>query len=488
MKRYISVAVCALMACIIAVGVMYLDKPISVSAEETSDDGYTIPDNYECFNYVIDYYRDCSDNSARIYDYWYFDFDFFVPSGYKVVLQFPSSYKDVAFSVYSDSAHLTKVLSSASLTMKKGNVYIITVTVNDVTFPVFIRDNGTVRRYTLRYLDKNKQDKNVTLVEYHPLSDISSVFVGNGYWKINNVYCYVDSNYTETAKYKSYIIPSNDNYYHAYDSFKYASHIIESQEEQSYYSEKFEAVDNLRSSMSMVDVPNPKLKAARYNKDIGLIMMTYEYNEDYVPTEIDMYSNIFVKLKGVKDWVTLSNTYNSSKLASVALNVSYHNILGGLYISDVSDALSESEITGDVEAVIWGVRYIYGKNKTSYVFNRYVITDASIDNPDITIDDLGNLSDITTNDNNGTVTVKPGGSENNPTISEEVDVSTINGFLKSVDFDISSIGKAFTSLGGMVTGFATVIGNIFKAMFGNEITVLVTFGLGCLIILRVLAR
>lgn len=502
MKRFISALTCVLMACIIAVGVMYLDKPIRVSAEETSDDGYTIPDNYESREYLFEFYNKSTSSTAFSYKDALYQFTVYYPSGYGNFISYniydPYSWHNIypKLYIYKDNKYRAISFSVNDLTQKKGSTYIKTINMGELSIPIFIVDNGCVQTTKTTYLSKDDSDKNNSSMVNINLTSLDGYglwYSSTEYsWRCNDVLVYDASRgYLQNKGTYRFTVPSDVCLTNAKQNY-YESVLLET----NIFNQVKDTVEKYRANQKVIEYAEPKLRSAKLNSDINKIMMLYDYDENSSPSKVEIYNKLFVKLHDVDEWQTITN----DSVFNANVSSDFHNIMGSLDLDDLMlalgyDPLDESVELPTVDAVIWGLRYNYttvsgttvGRYNTSYVFNRYVFESALIDNPDIKIDDLGNLTNITTG-SNGTVTVKPGGSGNNPTISEEVDVSTINGFLKSVDFDVSSIGKAFTSLGGMVTGFATVIGNMFRAMFGNEITVLVTFGLGCLIILRVLAR
>ena len=244
----------------------------------------------------------------------------------------------------------------------------------------------------------------------------------------------------------------------------------------------------------------PQLKSAKLNDDETNIRLVYSYDRDSSLMSAETYNKIYVKLQDKEDWIILSNT----DVVSVNFDSNFKVVAGGIYLDKLYSSLGYDEyddtsIKPVVQAVIWGVRYKYiaddnkykyGYVNTNYVMNRYVFENAIIDNPDIKIDDLGNLTDIKPGNSSSNISVKPGGSENNPIIgaTDEADYSDVGSFFKSLNFDFSSIGKALTGSFSLVTGFASMIGNIFQNFFGEAVGVVALLAIGICIVLRVLGR
>lgn len=486
-------------------------------ADTSTTDVYEIPDDYVSENSYIQFYNDSSvSGTSKSFSSVIYDFDVYVPQSYQWALfcynYAPYSWNDIFTSIliYSGDGYgfLTfEDTSSSRFYVDCNNVTKKSVTINDKTIDVYLKNNGCIKRIVKKSLKKDDVSQNTSTTDYVSLSSLadkqlyySSIRYDIAFNQPIIYSLYHGFNINKGSRYYVYqnselkVIPSDvtQNYYSSYD--------YDGSSSLDFVSSLFSDIDKIKKQQSMTSFPSPELKSARFNSDINLIQLMYVRNSDCLPDIVENYTKVYVKLQGEKEWRTLDNSVQGDRIVSVAHNSQFKVISGGLNIDNLNSALGydetdEAAILPVIEGVIWGLRYGYkttgGSYKyTSYVFNRYVFEDNVIADTDITIDDLGNLTDIKPGNSGSDISVKPGGSANNPTISatDEADYSDLGSFIKSINFDFSDIGKAISGSFSLVTGFASMIGNVFQNFFGEAVGIIALLAIGVCVVLRVLGR
>lgn len=481
---------------------------INVWADTSTIEVYEIPDDYLSRNYQIEFNRNTSSDSSSLRSYTadYYDFDIYYPEGYDVVMAYytycPYGWYNFYpyIYIYTSDTYYYKIIDNMYLD-ENGVGKLLIGENNDIE--IYVKDNGCTARTVSKSLKKDDYANNVSKLEPIKLITIcghSLFYDSETRYKLKTSECFIYSSsraYRLNENGSYYVLPPIENLTSKYTENFYSQYSNTNKKDISQ--QIFNDVAKIRKSRSSESFPAPVIKAARLNSDLDLIQITYQYNSDFVPSNVDMYKNVFIKTQGTSEWQTLANLYNNKKLVSVGLNNQYKTILGGFNLDDLYASLGydETEETSEkpvIEAVIWGVRYEYSTNSgirnSQYVFSRYVFEDNIISDTDVSIDDLGNLTDIKPGSSGSDVTVKPGGSANNPTISatDEADYSDVGSFFKSLNFDFSSIGKALSRSFSLVTGFASMIGTIFQNFFGEAVGIIALLAIGICIVLRVLGR
>lgn len=479
-----------------------------VWADTKTGDVYEIPEDYLSRNYQIEFNKNTSSDSSSIRSYQadYYDFDIYYPEGYDVVMAY---YQRCPYSwyifypfiyIYTSDTYYYKIIDNIYLD-ENGVGKLLVGENNDIE--IYVKDNGCTTRIVSKSLKKDDYSNNVSKLA--PIKLLSMCghqlyYDSTTNYKLKTSECFIlvpALSYTLNENKRYYVLSPIENLTSKYAENFYSQY--DNTNNKDISQQIFNDVAKIRKSRASESFPAPVIKAARLNSDLDLIQITYQYNSDFVPSNVDMYKNVFIKTQNTSEWQTLANLYNNKKIVSVGLNNQYKTILGGFNLDDLYASLGydETEETSEkpvIEAVIWGVRYEYSTNSgirnSPYVFSRYVFEDNVISDTDVSIDDLGNLTDIKPGTSGSNVTVKPGGSVNNPTISatDEADYSDVGSFFKSLNFDFSSIGKALSGSFSLVTGFASMIGTIFQNFFGDAVGIIALLAIGICIVLRVLGR
>lgn len=487
-----------------------------VWAEESTTDVYEIPDDYESRNMYIEFYEEGSLTSAGFsFITQEYDFDVYVPNGYSWFLWYctysPYNWTNMYPRFYVVDGTDYGYFDLQNITVDKNNISAINVKVGDSKITVYLKNNGSSQYNITRKL---KNDNQVSTTEYtQSYLALSSLHAHNLYYgnynftfKFNQPVVTSSGRYGmpqfDEAGWKAYVVQFNELLKYApTSSADYTFNANGVAQNKQLVNDCADAVNKILAKNKMTSFPEPSLLSAKFNESNNMIRLIYERNDDCLPDVVEMYNKVFVKLQNVDEWKTLDNDFEDLKLVSVANNSNYKLIAGAMNIDNILNQLGYDSSDKDavapvIEGVIWGLRYGYrqmsGNYKyTGYVFSRYVFEDNVITDTDITIDDLGNLSVIKpgTSGDNG-VSVKPGGTENNPIISgtDEADYSDLGSFIKSFNFDFSSIGNAISGSFSLVTGFASMIGNIFQNFFGDGVGIIALLAIGICVVLRVLGR
>lgn len=490
-----------------------------VWADETTTDVYDIPEDYKSRNYYIEFYRQLSyDADGLTFEQYEYDFDIYVPSEYDSLFYFyqscPSSWYVMCpfFYIYSDNSFAIAGINT-NWAFDCNNTAKIELSLKnsdgsntDDKIVIYIKNNGSTYHKITRKLSKTGVTESAYYESFITLSSLVRKNLSYGsktqyLLKFNDAVVFHNgSNATPTMSADTYIF-TTDKLSSLSDLLKNADYKIKTNK----FEDMFLYVDKVRNQGQNNVFPEPELKSSRYNSDSNLIQLYYKRDNDNLPKLVDTYDKVFVKIQGNKDWITINNilddTDSSCKVASVNNNIDQKLIIGVVNIDNLYSLLGydyadSSQTPPVIEAIIWGVRYGYRLKSanykyTNYVFSRYVFEDNVIVDTDITIDDLGNLTDIKQPSGGSSgVTVKPGGTSGNPVISatDEADYSDVGSFFKSLNFDFSSIGKALSGSFSLVTGFASMIGNVFSSFFGDAIGIIALLAIGICIVLRVLGR
>lgn len=487
-----------------------------VWAEELTTDVYEIPDDYESRNMYIEFYQEGSlTSSGYSFITEEYDFDVYVPNGYSWFLWYctysPYNWTNMYPRIFVTDGIDYCNFNLQNISVDKNNISAVNITVGENDIIVYLKNNGSSQ---YRITRKLKNDNQVATTEYSQsylaLSTLNghSLYYGSNCntYKFNQPVVYSGGTYgspsLNDAGWKAYVVQMSElSKYPPTSNPDYIFNANGVNKNKQLVNDCADAVNKILAKNGMSSFPEPSLLSAKFNDANNMIRLIYERNDDCIPDVIEMYNKVFVKLQNDDEWKTLDNDLEDLKLVSVANNSNYKLIAGAMNIDNILNQLGydsnyKDAVAPVIEGVIWGLRYGYrqmsGNYKyTGYVFSRYVFEDNLITDTDITIDDLGNLTDIKpgTSGDNG-VSVKPGGTENNPIISgtDEADYSDLGSFIKSFNFDFSSIGNAISGSFSLVTGFASMIGNIFQNFFGDGVGIIALLAIGICVVLRVLGR
>lgn len=456
---------------------------------------YNIPDSYSSDNYSVSFYSKKTSDTYYNSDIYNYDFTIYYPSNFKSVLcvQYQFEYRTHNYYYYLFSVRVFNdinayVFNLGDLNFDKNGVSKLSL--SDTI--IYIVQNDCTRTITQRALKKENVDNNKVSISNIDINGLAKFqydwTYGSPYsMTINDYFLYTSDYKTMYLKYKNFDKENNKSTYVNWD-------LDETKLEA--YKELFKIKNNQDNDI----FTEPELKSAKLNNDETNIRLVYSYDRDSSLMSVEPYNKIYVKLQEKDEWFTLNNI----DVVSVNFDSDFKVVAGGIYLDKLYNSLGYDEfddtsIKPVVQAIIWGVRYKYiaddnkykyGYVNTNYVMNRYVFENAIIDNPDIKIDDLGNLTDIKPGTSGSGVTVKPGGSANTPTIGAtvEADYSDVGSFFKSLNFDFSSIGNALSGSFSLVTGFASMIGSIFQNFFGDAVGIIALLAIGICIVLRVLGR
>lgn len=456
---------------------------------------YEIPESYNSENYSVSFYSKKTSDTYYNSDIYNYDFTIYYPSDYKSTLyvKYLSEYRTHNYYYYLFSIRIFNetqnyIFNLGELIFDKNGI--AKLSVSDLC--IYIVQNDCTRTITNKALKKENIDNNKCTISNIDMNGLAKFqydwTYGSPYsMTINNYFLYASNDKTVYLKYKNLENENNKNTYSDWDK---------EETKLKAYKELFDKKNNQSNDF----FPEPTLKSAKLNDDETFIRLVYSYDHDSSLMSVETYSKIYVKLQGKEEWEIFDNL----EIISVNYDSDFKVVAGGVNLDKLYnilgyDEFDDTSVKPIVQAVIWGVRYKYladenkykyGYVNTGYVMNRYIFENAIIDNPDIKIDDLGNLTDIKPGSSGSDVTVKPGGSANNPTISatDEVDYSDVGSFFKSLNFDFSSIGKALSGSFSLVTGFASMIGSIFQNLFGDAVGIIALLAIGICIVLRVLGR
>lgn len=478
---------------------------------------YEIPDDYNGDNMYIEFYRDLgASNNVWTFETYEYDFDVYVPDGYNYVFVYYKScpyswyvinpailiYSDTQYGYYCFSTELAyddnyvARFQFATTNMKRFDGE------ESEPITIYLKNNASSYHKIGRKLVKDDVVTSTYNESYISLSSLERKQVyydSKTYYSVmfNQPVVYYGSGYlSPTANTSSYVFTTSELQKSIFPGSE-PEYVINTDK----LTDLIPCINKIKSKETITVYPEPKLKSAKFNSANNVIRLIYERDNDCLPNLVEMYDKIFVKIQGEEEWRTLDNLYDDKKIVSVMNDSKYKLIAGAVNGDKLLNKLGYDYSDDDstkpiIEAVIWGMRYGYRLKSanykyTSYVFSRYVFEDNVITDTDITIDDLGNLSDIKpgTSGDNG-VSVKPGGTENNPIIggTDEADYSDLGSFLKSFNFDFSSIGNAISGSFSLVTGFASMIGNIFQNFFGDGVGIIALLAIGICVVLRVLGR
>lgn len=470
-----------------------------------ADDTDIIPDDYEKHNFIFEWSY-CSKydtaNSIFEYQYYYLDLDMYVPKNCVVFPYFSlyrkGNYKLNGFSLFfkDDEGNVTSSENIFDIYKNITNANVLKETFTFelssgiYTCPVYMVLNDY--HYTLNHKSLNKKDCSVTTTFYKYI--FQTVYFDTNLKNFN---------YTVSQPFQLY---SNTGYRYVTFTFDDLSSSIylDGYSKDLRNAELCKFYENYLSVYNNNDYPEPKFAKAIRLGDTGTIQLTYALDVNKKsPAKVMTYNKIYVKLQGEKDWRTVEN----DDILELQKDVNSGHVSGILRFSDIVDVLGLQNAT--FEAVIWGAKYAYSTGasgtdltkkiySTSWVFSRYVLTENVIDEPDVSIDDLGNLKDVSNSSSGSDIKIdNVGGAgtgdknnfgSSNIIAKDEADYSDVGSFFKSLNFDFSSIGKALSGSFSLVTGFASMIGNIFQNFFGDAVGVVALLAIGICIVLRVLGR
>lgn len=511
----IDILVLFTMVIVVSCIVFMVNGATPVWADTATTDIYEIPEDYESRNMYIEFYKEGGLTSAG-YSFITeeYDFDVYVPSGYSWFFWYTiytNGWTDMYPYIFVTNGTDYSYFKFQNLTVDKNNISAVNITVGENDIMVYLKNNGSSQYSITRKL---KNDNQVATTEYSQtylaLSTLHchSLYYGSVYYtyKFNQPVVFSSGSYgslnLSDASWKAYVVQMSELLkYPPTSNPDYIFNANGVDKNKQLVNDCADAVNKILAKNKMTSFPEPSLLSAKFNESNNMIRLIYERNDDCLPDVVDMYNKVFVKLQNVDEWKTLDNDLEDLKLVSVANNSNYKLIAGAMNIDNILNQLGydsndKDAIAPVIEGVIWGLRYGYrqmsGNYKyTGYVFSRYVFEDNVITDTDITIDDLGNLSNIKpgTSGDNG-VSVKPGGSTDNPIINDTA-VSDSTSFIDMITngkFTFSAIGNALSGLFSMVSGFASAVGSVLASIFGDAFGWVALSALGAVIVLRVVGR
>lgn len=467
---------------------------------------YSIPDDYEKNNFTFEWsYCRNKDTLSSTFDFsnYYLDIDIYYPKNCLICPYFKlynsNNYRLDGFNVY----------------MKDDNGMFSGGEGKFDIYKVISSGNILKQNFGFTFLDGSKKDVDIYMVlnDYHQTLSHRSLkkedcSTSTKYYKYISSPIYINLDY-DSIKYsfsQPFILYKNTGY--KYVTFNFddlsSSIYLDGYSQDKRVSELCKFYKNFLDIYNDNVYPEPQFYKALRLGDTGTLQIMYklDFNKK-LPIKVFTYNKIYVKLQGEKDWRTMEN----SEILGLQKDKESGRVSGILRFSDIVDSLNLKEAT--FEAVIWGVRYAYStgdtstdlKNKvyaTPWIFSRYILTENIIDEPDVSVDDLGNLKDVSNSSSGTNIKIDNVGGSNtgnknnfdgsNIIATDEADYSDVGSFFKSLNFDFSSIGKALSGSFSLVTGFASMIGSIFQNFFGDAVGIIALLAIGICIVLRVLGR
>ena len=465
-----------------------------------------VPENYKYRTYTLQFGYTNHINAGIYNNSFYFDWSIWYPEEYDIVpVLARGSYKSgggwyyslsTSFYLYDPNTYDYCYFNVAN--GRSGDKYQYSCSLNGTSVKIYSYVNESFKSTTFKTLKKDDVENNTNTIE-----DIAAV----PYNYLKNF----DGSYSTLD---SYQLSYNDYYLHQ-DMSGYTD-LMGGRLGQNYFyrSDKGDKEADIHCALKMLEefrsnadavYSVPKMSSCSLAGNT--LVMKYYYNSDEpVPSRLYTYKDIFVKIKGVQNWINVTNLLDSDNnkyILTLKDNPSSRYISGILNIDLLKDVISkqqDKEIDySDILAVIWGVQYGYFSQyayvRTNFEFSRYIFQNAS-DEGDYNFDigDLGDLGNLGTSGSTTIIGGTPsnpngsGGSNNTWTDTSSGGLSSITDWVKNFKFDFSAITGAIQGSFSLVTSFASLIGNIFQNFFGDAVGVVALLAIGICVVLRLVGR
>lgn len=470
-----------------------------------------VPDNYKYRTYTLQFgYTSQVSNGVNNTSY-YFDWSIWFPEQYDIVPCLSRGSRKVgggwyytlssSFYLYNPNTYNYTYIHVANGMPGDKYTYSCSIDGNDVKIYSYV--NESFESTTFKSLKKNEVSNNTNTIK-----DIAA----NPY----NYLSYFDSSY---SKLDSYQLSFNDYYLHQ-DYSGYTDLMGGRLGENYFYrSDKGDKNADMQNALKILEsyrasgdvvYSSPKMSSCSLAGNT-LIMKYYYDTEKPVPSHLYTYKDIFVKIKGVSNWINCANALEDNKYILTLKDNSSSSCISGVLnidiLKDIVAAQQEKETDDiDIQAVIWGVQYGYKKAgavfsqyayvRTDFEFSRYVFQNASDDEDyNFSVGDLGNLGNLGTSGSTtiigGTPNAPSGGNGSNNVWTDSSSgggLSSITDWVKNFKFDFSAITGAIQGSFSLVTSFASLIGNIFQNFFGEAVGVVALLAIGICVVLRLVGR
>lgn len=510
----IDITVLFTMVIVVSCIVFILNGSTPVWADTSTDDVYEIPEDYESRNFIVQlrksgeswgyfYKADGSDTEKDDYtfiDDVIFDFTAYYPKNMDCVLGVSNYNGKSSVGMYFMPSESNEIAYGFALSTN------LKFDVNGV-YKVNLKDNasGTSTDF---YIKKNNCTKssNMVTTSHGRVNKESTVNLSI----ISETYNFYNCDLF-SVNYPFYL--GSGSSYYVYSGVLKSNFMIQ---QFSDYRGAIKFCEKYTKVNASGVFPEPELD--KVLKRSSSLACYYKFpTQNRVPNFSYVYPKIYIKESG-KDWVEYPEEYKSTD--------STYNHVFNFYVDGTSKSIWGSlmfnalylrmgytleQITADdfeppkIEGIIWGVQYGYALTqnildessirKSKIVFSRYVFEENIVDTPDVSIGDLGDLPNISGSTSNIEVGTGDsglsGGSLNRPIGGHDVSDYDSTSFIDLIlngKLSFSSIGDALSSLFSMVSGFASAVGSILAAVFGNAFGLIALCAVGAVIVLRVLGR
>lgn len=471
-----------------------------------------VPENYVSRTFTLQGSKNNVQTSNGIESYtYYYDYTVWYPSNLDAVCYLYGTYYDGYYFepqvlLYDPTILDSFGMVSVNVLSYAGSKETTSVTLNSESYDVYLVANEAFSNHRVTSLKKDDIEKNVDTIEEISFQSFRYYFKnGTKYQDLDKMQISVNDYYIfgDVSSYKqAYLMGGRfmENYFYKSDKQgNLRQDIIES----------LKILNSYRQDKEQV-YPAPKLNTCSLSGN--LLVMKYYYDKNtMIPNKLYTYKDIFVKVKGVQNWINVTNALEDDEyILTLKINSSSSYVSGLLKIDTLKNLVEEQQNkqTDDVEiqAIIWGVQYGYKKAgavfsqyayvRTDFEFSRYVFQNASDDEDyNFSVGDLGNLGNLGTS---GSTTIK-GGTSNAPSggngsnnvwtdSSSGGGLSSITDWVKNFKFDFSAITGAIQGSFSLVTSFASLIGNIFQNFFGEAVGVVALLAIGICVVLRLVGR
>lgn len=469
-----------------------------------------VPENYVSRTFTLQGSKNNTQTSNGIESYtYYYDYTVWYPSDLDAVCYLYGHYYDGYYIepqvlLYDPTKLDSFGMVSVDLLSYAGSIKTTSVTVKGESYNVYLVANEAFCNHRVTSLKKDDIEKNVDTIEEISFQSFRHYFKYGTKFQdldkmqisINDYYIFVDNSYKQ-----AYLMGGRfmENYFYKSDKQgNFSQDIIES----------IKILNSYRQDKEQV-YPEPKLNTCSLSGN--LLVMKYYYDKDImIPNKLYTYKDIFVKVKGVQNWINVTNALEDDEyILTLKINSSSSYVSGLLNIDTLRDLIAKQQTkeTDDVviQAIIWGVQYGYKKAgavfspyafvRTNFEFSRYVFQASEGEDYDFSVGDLGDLGNLGT----GGSTTIIGGTPNSPNgssgsnntwtdSSSSGGLSSITDWVKNFKFDFSAITGAIQGSFSLVTSFASLIGNIFQNFFGEAVGVVALLAIGICVVLRLVGR
>lgn len=488
------------------VGSVYL-LTYNVYASESDE----IPENYTKQNIIVSWSKTGKiDGVTSTTTYYCYDFDLYYPSEYDIMLSYNQGYRNASLTgifINRDNNDLIASWGVGGAFTGGSNIYETVVknteTGHELEITIYVKLNSAIKTV-------DNDEKNVHTCTNLDTLDFSDMWQSTS--SDNNTYISYPYMWNTYGTYY--------DYYGMIGNFDYSNPYFFLDEDKmpaSFYEcavIAYAEYEKLVKIYKADEIQYPSLSHAILIPS-GRLMLYYNFDPNKrAPIKYYVYNKIYVKLRN-EDWIAVDNNSLPDEKNPYLLTFSKDNATGSLsgHISmkELTQALGRE--TATYEAIIWGIQYAYGSGvadkalssgiikKTDWYFSRYVFEENLIDGDvEVSVNDLGDLTNISGGSSSIVVDTPNGssgggsGNGSNPTygtpniIIDDKSVNSISDFINTLKWDFTSISKAISSVFSLVIQFASFIGNVFTALFGEPFYIIVMLALGCAIILRVVGR